>query len=94
MRSFQHCPICAWTKQALCTHVDASPVWLKELRTNFEKKELVGIFATPPHYKQQSITLFPFAPNVKQKVENVQVPAPTLPSFSIVTNIKSGILER
>ena len=26
MRSFQHCPICAWTKQASCTHVDVSPV--------------------------------------------------------------------
>ena len=38
MRSFQHCPICAWTKQASCTHVDASPAWLKELRTNFEKR--------------------------------------------------------
>ena len=25
MRSFQHCPICAWTKQASCTHIDASP---------------------------------------------------------------------
>ena len=38
MRSFQHCPICAWTKQASCTHVDVSPAWLKELRTNFEKR--------------------------------------------------------
>ena len=24
MCSFQHCPISAWTKQALCTHIDAS----------------------------------------------------------------------
>jgi hypothetical protein len=38
MRSFQHCAICAWTKQAECNHVDASPAWLKELKTNFEKK--------------------------------------------------------
>ena len=38
MRSFQHCPICAWTKQASCTHVDTSLAWLKELRTNFEKR--------------------------------------------------------
>jgi hypothetical protein len=38
MRSFQHCEVCAWTKQALCTHIDASPAWLKELKANIEKK--------------------------------------------------------
>jgi hypothetical protein len=38
MRSFQHCEICAWTKQTLCDHVDPSPAWLKELKTNFEKR--------------------------------------------------------
>ena len=37
MCSFQHCPICAWTKQASCAHVDVSPAWLKELRTNLRK---------------------------------------------------------
>ena len=38
MRSFQHCEICAWTKQAQCTHIDISPVWLRELKANIEKK--------------------------------------------------------
>lgn len=38
MRSFQHCPICAWTKQKSCTHIDVSPAWLKELKANFEKR--------------------------------------------------------
>ena len=57
------------------------------------ERQRVNWTATPPCYQQWSITLFPFAPNIKQKVESVQVPAPILPSFSFVTNIKSGILE-
>jgi hypothetical protein len=38
MRSFQDCEVCAWTRQAQCTHIDVSPAWFKELKTNFEKK--------------------------------------------------------
>jgi hypothetical protein len=38
MRTFQHCSICAWTKQKSCTHIDVSPAWLKELKANFEKR--------------------------------------------------------
>ena len=36
--TLQHCPICAWTKQTLCTHINASPAWLKELKENFEQR--------------------------------------------------------
>jgi hypothetical protein len=37
MRTFHHCEICAWTKQDTCTHIDASPVWLQELRASIER---------------------------------------------------------
>ena len=38
IRSFEHCNICAWTKQAQCNHFDVSPAWLKELKANIDKK--------------------------------------------------------
>ena len=69
------------------------PCVVEGIEDKLWKKELLGIFVMLPHYQQWSITSFTFAPNIKQKVENVQVPAPTLPSFSFVTNIKSGILK-
>ena len=69
------------------------PCVVEGIEDKLWKKESLGIFPTLPCYQQWSITLFTFAPNIKRKVENVQVPAPTLPSFSFVTNINSGILE-
>ena len=57
------------------------PCVVEGIKDKLRKKESLGIFATPPCYQQRSITLFPFAPNVKQKVESVQVPAPI---YSIV----------
>jgi hypothetical protein len=38
MRSFQHCEICAWTKQKTCDHIDVPPAWLRELKANIDKK--------------------------------------------------------
>ena len=37
MRTFHHCEICAWTKQDTCTHIDTSPVWLRELKASIER---------------------------------------------------------
>ena len=57
------------------------PCVVEGIKDKLRKKESLGIFATLPCYQQRSITSFPFAPNVKQKVESVQVPAPI---YSIV----------
>jgi hypothetical protein len=39
MRTFVECGVCAWTKQDTCNHIDASPVWLRELRASVERKQ-------------------------------------------------------
>ena len=37
MQTFVHCEVCAWTKQTTCTHIDASPAWLRDLRASVER---------------------------------------------------------
>ena len=52
------------------------PCVVEGIKDKLRKEESLGIFATLPCYQQRSIPSFPFAPNVKRKVESAQVPAP------------------
>ena len=95
MCSFQHCPICAWTKQASCAHVDASPAWLKELRTN-SRKGITRDLCNTAMLMEVILHIFHIHTGCQAEynvVPIVQVPAPKLPSFSFATNVKCGILE-
>lgn len=38
MRSFDHCEICAWTKQEICDHVDVSPAWIKRQQERIKRR--------------------------------------------------------
>ena len=66
------------------------PCWcvtcvVEGIKDILRKEESLGIFATPPGYQWRSIPLFPFAPNIKRKVESAQVPAP-IPSIFFLCN--------
>ena len=54
MRSFQHCPICAWTKN-------------EGIKDKLRKEGSLGISATLPGYQQRFIPSFSLGPNVKRK---------------------------